>query len=193
MAAITIRRLTTSELDIDIYRYMRLRILTADPSQFGSNYARELAFTRDIWLRRLTNPRSATFIAVSGSEPSFESLSEDERDATYVGIIGGMGGFDSPDPTWAYVMSVWVAPSARGQGVGDTLLAKTLRWVVTYRDEAEGGLDGRGRRSFSQIVLSVKSDNPFARRLYERAGFVEDGEADDPTEILMKRAMPNFD
>jgi ribosomal protein S18 acetylase RimI-like enzyme len=53
---------------------------------------------------------------------------------------------------------MWVAPSARGQHVGDTLIGTIESWA------AAAGYRGLG--------LWVKADNAAAIRLYERHGFV---------------------
>ena len=54
-------------------------------------------------------------------------------------------------------VSIGVSPSARGQGVGETLMRVLI---------------GEAARRELGLCLSVRSDNP-ARRLYERLGFRE--------------------
>lgn len=56
-----------------------------------------------------------------------------------------------------YVSNVAVSPERRGQGIGGRLM-EAARW------EAERG----GARA---MILDVETDNPGARRLYERLGF----------------------
>jgi len=178
-----------------MYRYMRLRILAADPREFGSTYAREVAFTTDTWRARLTNPHRVTFIALSRPDTNidFNALSPTERDELYVGITGGIGGFE-PDYTSAYVVSVWVAPAGRGKGVGDLLLGAVVRWMEEYRDEeSEGGIGGTGERRWEKAYLEVNKENPWAKKLYERAGFVEDGPATHPDEVRMRRSLKGRD
>ena len=72
------------------------------------------------------------------------------------------------------LISLWVAPAARGQGVGDEAIRQVLAWA---RREHPG----------SRIVLSVKTDNDSASRLYQRHGFVDAGPSpDDLDERLMR-------
>lgn len=58
----------------------------------------------------------------------------------------------------AYVSDLWVADAARGQGIGQRLLA-------AVRDRAAG--------EFGAVFLrlAVYDDNPAARRFYDRLGF----------------------
>lgn len=66
------------------------------------------------------------------------------------------------------LISLWIAPSARGQGIGD----ETVRRVLAWAGDAHPG---------SSLVLSVKSANDPARRLYERHRFVDAGPSpEDP-------------
>lgn len=61
----------------------------------------------------------------------------------------------------AELISMWVAPGARERGVGKALIAEVARWAA-----AEGA---------DRLVLSVRTDNEAAVRLYARAGFTDDG------------------
>jgi hypothetical protein len=49
---------------VERYKAFRLLSLKMAPEAFGSTYAREIAFTDDIWLGRLANPKANTFIAL---------------------------------------------------------------------------------------------------------------------------------
>jgi ribosomal protein S18 acetylase RimI-like enzyme len=69
------------------------------------------------------------------------------------------------------LISMWVAPFARGRGVGDTAVAAITSWA-NPRD----------------VVLSVKTDNHPAIALYQRHGFTDAGPSPDgPDETLMFR------
>jgi ribosomal protein S18 acetylase RimI-like enzyme len=61
----------------------------------------------------------------------------------------------------ATLFGLYVAPRARGRGVGEALVRAVL-------DEAR-------RRGKSEVLLEVTSNNPAARALYERCGFVATG------------------
>jgi ribosomal protein S18 acetylase RimI-like enzyme len=75
------------------------------------------------------------------------------------------------------LISMWVAPFARGHGVGDAAVSCVLAFAETVR----GG---------RPVVLSVKTLNGPAIALYRRHGFVDVGcSPDDPTERLMRRAQ----
>ena len=59
----------------------------------------------------------------------------------------------------AYVHFLGVESSQRGRGFAQALLGAAVRW----------GAD----RGFPHVALTVREDRPGARRLYQRAGFVE--------------------
>lgn len=49
---------------VEQYKNFRLYSLKAAPECFGSTYAREIAFTDDVWYDRLANPKATTFVAM---------------------------------------------------------------------------------------------------------------------------------
>jgi len=73
------------------------------------------------------------------------------------------------------LISMWVHPDVRGQGVAD----EAVRQVIGWADAEHPGC---------RLLLSVRTGNEPARRLYERHGFVDAGPSpDDATERLMRR------
>ncbi len=73
------------------------------------------------------------------------------------------------------LISLWIAPAARGRGVGDEAVRRVVAWAS---DKYPG----------STLLLSVKSDNNPAFRLYERHGFIDAGPSpEEPTERFMRR------
>ena len=74
-------------------------------------------------------------------------------------VVGWAGLCDYPDE--AFVQTIAVAPSARGQGLGDRLLTALLEEAAR-----------RGQRTVS---LEVRADNVPAQRLYDRHGFTRSG------------------
>ncbi len=64
------------------------------------------------------------------------------------------------------LISMWVAPFARGKGVGDALVGAVLEWAEAQQIEA--------------VELRVIKGNERARSFYRRLGFVDDGEVDSP-------------
>lgn len=49
---------------VDRYKAFRLLSLQTSPEAFGSTYAREVAFTDDVWYSRLADPIATTFFAL---------------------------------------------------------------------------------------------------------------------------------
>ena len=81
-------------------------------------------------------------------------------DGTPVGTATGAE-YDA-EPGVAHVYAMWVAPDARGAGVGRALLDAVADWA------SDRGCD--------RLVLSVTETNEIARRVYEACGFVDTGE-----------------
>ena len=81
----------------------------------------------------------------------------------------------------ANVVSMWVRPSARGNGVGEALIGATADWAKS--------------RDHAALVLWVTESNTPARKLYDRCGFALTGERQplpsDPTlpEVRMRRLL----
>jgi ribosomal protein S18 acetylase RimI-like enzyme len=70
------------------------------------------------------------------------------------------------------LISLWVAPSARGRGIGDAAIGAVVDWA-----------DGRA------VILSVKTGNRPAIGLYHRHGFTDAGPSpDDADERRMLRS-----
>lgn len=63
------------------------------------------------------------------------------------------------------LISMWVAPFARGRGVGDALIQAIVPWAE--------------KQHADRLVLSVRNDNARAIALYARHGFIDAGP--DPT------------
>ena len=81
----------------------------------------------------------------------------------------------------ALLVSMWVAPEARGQGVGDALIGAVIRWA---REQGAG-----------RIGLDVRESNRTAQSLYRRNGFRESGpprpSGDGIPELHMSRSVPS--
>ena len=110
-------------------RALRIAAMTDSPEAFGSTAERERGRTTEDWTAMVAS--GEMFLLEDGPIP--------------VGLAGLHEG---------HLVSMWVAPEARGQGGGDRLVEA----VVADADGAE-------------LHLWVTDGNDRARRLYERHGF----------------------
>jgi hypothetical protein len=55
-------------LYLERHKAFRLLALKTDPDAFGSTFAREIAFTDDVWFNRLKNPQITTFLALRSDQ-----------------------------------------------------------------------------------------------------------------------------
>jgi ribosomal protein S18 acetylase RimI-like enzyme len=146
------------------YRQVRLAMLRDAPRAFWTTYEQAAARTDQEWRGLLGT--SQTWLALRAGAPigSVASFQPPERPADECVLVG-----------------MWVAPAARGQGVGERLVRAVL-------DDAAA----RGR---ARVLLDVAHENAPARALYERMGFVPTGRTDamphDPTitELEMQRLL----
>ena len=127
--------------DWEQFRTVRLASLSESPSAFGSRYEDWVDAPAERWRARLTQV-PLTLLA--------------HENATVVGVASGQP--DGQD--WVELISMWVAPAARGTGVARRLIGAVADWAAT-QDRA--------------TYLMVRSDNARARTAYERAGFVDKG------------------
>lgn len=133
--------------DWELLRELRLAALTQDAYAFGSTVERERQRTPEQW-RQLCDS-SAWFAA--------------ERDRELVGIACGSPGSASR-PRQFELYSMWVAPSVRGTGVSEALLAEIVEWA---REE-----------DATELHLLVAENNFRAIHFYERSGFVPSGDSE---------------
>ncbi len=136
---LVIRRLAPD--DWELFRDVRLAALRDAPRAFGSTYERERTADEENWRKRLAN--RAQFAA--------------ELEGEIVGTAAGT----ASDATSAALISMWVAPRARGRGVGQRLVISVLDWAL------EAG--------YGSIRLWVTDGNLAAERLYARCGFARTG------------------
>ena len=152
--------------DWEALRRLRLRALADAPDAFASTLAAEAAFPAEVWRRRAEGgPASAIFIA--------------RQDGADVGLAGV---FAEPDPPGRmHLVSMWVDPRHRRQGIARALIDLAIGWAADHRA--------------SEVVLWVADQNDAARRLYERLGFRPTGERQplpsNParTESLLRRPV----
>lgn len=143
--------------DWERFRAVRLASLSESPAAFGSRYADWVDAPAERWQSRLTHV-PLTLLAQEATQ--------------VVGVVSGQ----PVGETWVELISMWVAPAARGTGVAGQLIGAVVDWAA-----------GQDRTTY----LMVRSDNARARKSYERAGFVDTGipegwPADEPPEHRME-------
>ena len=128
------------------FRALRLEALADAPHAFGSTFASWQHADDARWRARLRDV-AYNLLAMDGDTP--------------IGMISGVAG----DPV--ELISLWVAPAARGKGAGDALVRAVLAWSAP-----------RATR------LNVYPTNAPAIALYRRNGFVQIGV--DDGELVME-------
>lgn len=132
-------------------RDIRLRSLLDCPDAFGSTYGEESSHPEPAWRDWAAGRwRGGTAVAFAGRDPT----------GAVVGTATGAE-FEA-EPSVAHLYAMWVAPDARGAGVGRALVEAVVAWA-------------RGR-GCGRLVLSVTETNRIARRFYEACGFADTGE-----------------
>ena len=127
--------------DWETFREVRLESLAESPAAFGSRHADWVDAPADRWRSRLTQV-PLNLVAREGTQ--------------VVGVVSGQ----LVDDDWVELISMWVAPAARGTGAAGRLIDGVVEWAA-----------GQGRATF----LMVRTDNQRARTAYDRAGFVDVG------------------
>ncbi|MFX0577594.1 GNAT family N-acetyltransferase [Nocardia nepalensis] len=140
--------------DWRMWRRLRQEALADAPAAFGSTLA-EWSGPGDTEVRWRTRLTDVPFNVI----------------VWWRGIPAGMVGAYITDTDTVELVSMWVAPAARGRGVGDAAVSTVLYWA-----------------NCREVGLSVKADNRAAIRLYRRHGFAEAGRLpDDAGERRMLR------
>lgn len=130
------------------FKAVRLRALQDTPLAFGSTHAKESQLSDADWEERA---------AQWNGERATAYLAWDGNDAC--GIVACF--LDRDDATKAHLVSMWVAPTHRGRGVGQLLVNKVSDWSRSQRAKT--------------LQLMVTSNNDVAIRFYERLGFTKTG------------------
>jgi Cys-tRNA(Pro) deacylase len=141
------------------WRELRLAALSDAPDAFGSNLAQWFDAPEQRWRDRLGWRSAANFVAALDGQD-----------------VGMASGIESDDPGLAELISMWVAPTGRGRGVGDALLEAVRRWAAA--------------RGIPVLALDVVVTNEAARALYARHGFAVVGDAEtEPDEAPELRML----
>jgi len=139
------------EDDWALFREIRLRSLLDSPDAFGSTYGEESSQSERAW-------RDWAAGRWRGGTAVVHAVRDE--DGTLVGTATGAE--YEADPAVAHVYAMWVAPDARGAGVGRALLDSVEAWA---RD-----------RGCGRLALTVTETNASARAFYGAYGFVESGD-----------------
>ncbi len=138
---IIISKLTSDEWQK--YRDIRLLALKSDPHAFGSSYEEEINLTEADWRNRI-------------NVMWFAKVNHD-----VIGLIGLLQRENQASRHCGYIISLWVKPEFRRQGIAKNLVQKLKELSV-----------GLGLRKLS---LQVSATQPNAKRLYEKLDFQEVG------------------
>jgi GNAT superfamily N-acetyltransferase len=129
-----------TEADWEVLRRIRLMALTDAPAAFETLLADAAAWSDQRWRERARgSATSRLFMAHCDDHPA------------------GMAGIYAEDDGSAEVISVWVRPERRRQGVARVLIIAAIDFAVA------AGL--------SPVHIWVAEGNAAARRLYEALGF----------------------
>jgi len=124
-------------------RALRLRALADAPDAFDTTWDEARAQREEHWREALDV--LPTFFAV--------------RDGSDLGMVRIARDSEAADTCW--LLSLWVAPAARGLRVGDRLV--------------EAAIEAARATGASRLLLDVADDNGHAVALYDRLGFVATG------------------
>lgn len=131
--------------DWQLWRIVRLQALDEAPHAFGTSLL-EWQGDGDLEIRWRNRLRDVPFNVVA---------TVDGRP------VGQVSGTDLDDQRSVELISMWVAPIARGSGVGEALIDAVVGWA--------GEIGAHG------VSLAVKEANSHAIALYKRTGFVDRG------------------
>ncbi|MBW0101607.1 GNAT family N-acetyltransferase [Pseudonocardia sp. KRD291] len=143
--------------DWALWRDLRLASLADAPEAFHSRLADWVGASEAQWRERLDTP-GRYFVADLDGRPA--------------GMVCGM----PPDAVGVCdLLSLWVAPFARGHGVGDALVGAVVDWA--------------GEQGAERVALHVVVGNHVASGLYLRNGFVDQGIVGGIADGMVERRM----
>lgn len=175
----------------ELVRATRLRSLADTPDAFWTTEAEARAEPQDIWRERLAAPDGATFVAVPAGRSGGDGLPRKRVTPSWevgLGLAFGRPHHDLAGEAGLYGM--WVAPEARGRGVGGRLIREVVAWAR-----------GAGH---PRLLLEVGDANAPAIAAYRALGFVptgREGTMPPPREHItehelaldLRRPMPPLD
>ena len=131
--------------DWQAYRALRLEALQTEPQAFGSTYASSVQQPEAFWRGRLEES--------AAGEKSWLLFAR--RGDPLVGMIGA---YASDDPALVDVISMYVQPAHRGQGISKQLMSAILNIL-------------QQRGQFERARLEVNTEQTAAQKLYTSFGF----------------------
>jgi GNAT superfamily N-acetyltransferase len=161
------------------YRAIRLAALAESPDAFGSTLAAEQMLPDHRWQERTAGGPGAERVLFVAIDDSGVDASAVENAGRWIGLAGSYTPGDPPADT--ELISMWVDPIARKSGAGAALVEAVIGWATA--------------KGFATLGLWVTEGNVAAQRLYERCGFVDNGERQplpsNPTlqEVRMLRSL----
>jgi len=130
--------------DWERLKNIRLAALEDSPDAFASNLESNLGLSDLVWIENVTG--LPTFVLVNGTlDDGMVRCAPDKK-----------------DPADMFVISMWVAPRARGKGVASMLMQAAIQWAE--------------RAGYRRLHLDVADNNVSAIALYEKFGFKPTGE-----------------
>jgi RimJ/RimL family protein N-acetyltransferase len=152
---VTARVTRLTESDWQVFAVVRLRALNDALGCDDPQYRQEASFTAAQWRHRLRD--HAQFVALTDERP--------------VGLIGAQQ--EHSDSVYLY--SMWLDPSARGQGLAKPLVSAAVDWARAQRART--------------VRLRVAADNTKARAIYESLGFTVAETAHQSKELAMSLSL----
>ncbi|MAS38173.1 MAG: hypothetical protein CL610_29520 [Anaerolineaceae bacterium] len=131
--------------DWQAYKAIRLEALRNAPQAFGSTYADNMKHPDSFWRGRLEE--------AAAGERSWLLFARHEDQ-----LVGLIGAFNDDDPTAVQIISMYITPAFRGQGVASALMSAILNIL-------------QQQARFQVARLTVNAEQTAAVRLYERLGF----------------------
>ena len=132
-----------------LWRDVRLRMLREEAAHFGTRWedaSREPEERWQAWTEEAARGETRVLFAA-------------ERDGRWVGVVGA---FLRVDTRETQLISMWVGPTMRGEGLAEQLIRAVAEWAWS--------------RGCDDVYLFVQEPNVRAQRLYERAGFRPTGD-----------------
>jgi ribosomal protein S18 acetylase RimI-like enzyme len=160
MAEVTrqVRRLTES--DWAALRATRLAALAEAPYAFASTLEREQGFTEQTWRERLGPDALAVYFGADvgdGADAGAGAGGNGAEPSPLAGLAALLGPSAATGLDGWHLVSMWVNPATRGQGLADRLIA-----AVCDLAREQGAVE---------LELWVTLGNDRARAFYQRNGF----------------------